>query len=126
MGVKTEAKNAVRRWVERNEKRRLPILSIRHVHARAKVEGYAAALCLIVRCDWRDAEKHMREDERQYPLTVLRCFDPKLREGDPCWVAYVSTPNIGEFVAVRVRRAVAAKPSKAKRAKATAASEAQK
>jgi hypothetical protein len=100
---KAEARDVIRRWVTRHEKRRLPILSIRHIHTRSVVVGYAAPSCLVVRQDFREGEKHMRDWEREHPLELVRCFDSRLREGDPCYVGYVSTPNIGEPVAVRAK-----------------------
>ena len=100
---KREAVEIVRRWCARNKK--TPLLSRpRHLQRHAVVVGYAAPRCLVVRCESREAEKHMREWVAANPLDTIHCFDPMLREGDPCITAYVSTEGCGESVAVPLPR----------------------
>lgn len=99
MGPKTKARTAIERWWAKHGNRER-VGRVRHVHARGVVVGYAAPLCLVVRLDGRESEKHMREWQRKYPLSTVHKFDTNLREGDACYYGYVSTGTGGEPVAV--------------------------
>jgi hypothetical protein len=124
MGAKTTARRAIERWWSRCDSRPM-VGRVRHVHAHGVVVGYAASSCLVVKTDWRESEKHMREWDRQYPLQIVRKFAASLKPGDGCFYGYVSTETSGEPVAIPHPRTFRS-ASKAKRAVTPAASEAQK
>lgn len=67
----------------------------RHVHPRAYVVGYASAGCLIVSRCWTDSEPHLRQHDKQYPLSIINTFDNSLEAGDWCITAYGSFEGRG-------------------------------
>ena len=86
---------------------------VRHIRPTSRVVGYAAPMCLVVETPWLEAEPHMREQTREYPLEIVREFDPSLRAGDWCIVAYVSYGGTsGQHVAIAHSRRPASAQAK--------------
>lgn len=80
------------------------VTGVRHIYPRAYVLGRAAPMCLLVACPPQDAEPHMKELKKMREFdgsTTLMTFDDSLKAGDWCSVAYVSSPGIGESIAVK-------------------------
>lgn len=86
---------------------RKKIASVRHVYPRCYVVAQPAPLCIVVVQPWADAEPHLREWEANYGSTTLsgESFDPSLKVGDWCSMAYVAAVDgCGWQVAVKVVR----------------------
>lgn len=80
------------------------ITSVRHIYPRAYVLGRAAPMCLLVACPQQDAEpqlKRLKELREFDGSTTIHTFDDSLKAGDWCSVAYVTSPGIGESIAVK-------------------------
>ncbi len=91
---------AVKAWCEANKL--TGVSSVRHVHPRACVIGYAAPMCLVVSVPWVDSEPQCQEFDKAHPLKVINRFDPSLNAGDWCVAAYIVRDCGSEFIAIPV------------------------
>ena len=92
-------KAAIAAWVQ---KRGDVVVAIRHVQPRGYVVARLAESCLLVATPWVDAEPHMRERHKRLGVEWVHVFESSLSTGDWCSVAYVSTPDRGQPVAIQV------------------------
>jgi hypothetical protein len=97
--LQREAVAAVKAWCKKN---REGVCAVRRVFPRSYVVGHAAPLCLIVAECWADSDPQVLEFNRKHPLATIYAFDPSLKAGDWCITAYISTPGMGERIAIRI------------------------
>jgi len=90
---------ALRAWCK---KEKMEITSIRHLHPRAYVVGKCGSSCLVVALPWADAEPALKQHEKDNGLDTVTVFDHRLKTGDWCTYAYISTERGGEPVAIEV------------------------
>ena len=87
---------AMRAWVLKHERKKA--LSVRHVHTRAYVVARLGAKCIIVAYPVTDAETQVKGFDTGH--TWVSNFDPWLKLGDWCALAYVSREGRGDHVAI--------------------------
>jgi hypothetical protein len=85
------------------------VQSLNHVHPRAFFVGYAAPKCGIFKQNYLDSQPHNKEFTRQYPYQVIhntfydrKEFDESLKEGDACYMGYISTASYGTIIACSI------------------------
>ncbi len=79
------------------------VKSISHIYPRAYVLSRSASMCLFISCPIQDAEPQIKAlwSNAFDGGTTCRVFDPSLKAGDWCSVAYVMSDNSCEQVAVK-------------------------
>lgn len=104
--VVQQAKKALLEFAKRNNHN---VKSINHIHPRAFFVGYAAPKCGIFKQNYLDSEPQVKDFTRQYPYQVIhnisydrKEFDESLKEGDACYMGYISTPSYGTIIACSI------------------------
>ena len=98
--LEKRAEAALRYYVKNVLKEKVE--SVRHVHPRCHVLGYAAPRCLIVHAPWQDSEAHLQDWDRQYPLKPVHTFEEGIEPGDCVAVGYVVVRGCQENIAVKM------------------------
>jgi hypothetical protein len=101
-----KAKSALLEFAKRNKHE---VKSITHIHPHAFFVGYAAQKCGIFKQNYLDSEPHVRQRVEKYPYHIIHNisfdrneFDESLKEGDACYMGYISTPTYGTIIACSI------------------------